>query len=130
LGGLPNWARQTQFEPAQEGGEILKVAKPPREIIRFRRLNLIRPWPFQGPFDAIFCRNVTIYFDQATQAALWQDFARCLSPGGVLYIGHSERLSEGIRPRFDLAGMTIFRLKEPGHGIARDLGTEGESAWR
>jgi len=57
------------------------------------------PWPFQGPFDIIMVRNVMIYFDKPTQAALIDRFCQCLVSGGLLCIGHSESLT-GIEHEF------------------------------
>jgi chemotaxis protein methyltransferase CheR len=65
-------------------------------------------WPFNGPFDAIFCRNVMIYFDAATKAALVERFTQKLLPGGWLYIGHSESLM-GVHPGLQLVGRTTYR---------------------
>jgi chemotaxis protein methyltransferase CheR len=80
-----------------------------RALITFRRLNLMdEPWPFRGPFDAIFCRNVMIYFDGATKAKLIQRFVQHIRPGGWLYIGHSESLI-GAHPGLQSAGRTIYR---------------------
>ncbi len=62
-------------------------------LVAFRQLNLIEPWPMQGPFDAIFCRNVVIYFDEPTQQRIWEKFVPRLAPDGALYIGHSERVT-------------------------------------
>jgi chemotaxis protein methyltransferase CheR len=82
-----------------------------RSIIAFRRLNLLEPWPFRGLFDAIFCRNVMIYFDAPTKSALIDRFTKQLKPGGWLYIGHSESL---INPHPELrsVGRTIYRRGE------------------
>jgi chemotaxis protein methyltransferase CheR len=79
-----------------------------RSLIAFRRLNLIEPWPFKGLFDAIFCRNVLIYFDNETKATLIDRFVNQVRPGGWLYLGHSESL---IKPHsgLRLAGRTIYR---------------------
>ena len=78
-------------------------------LITFRRLNLMdEPWPFRGPFDAIFCRNVMIYFDGPTKAKLIQRFVKHIRPGGWLYIGHSESLI-GAHPGLQSAGRTIYR---------------------
>lgn len=79
-----------------------------RSIIAFRRLNLLEPWPFRGLFDAIFCRNVMIYFDAPTKAALIDRFAKQLKPGGWLYIGHSESII-GSHAELQPVGRTIYR---------------------
>jgi chemotaxis protein methyltransferase CheR len=79
-----------------------------RNLIRFRRLNLMETWPFKGKFDAIFCRNVMIYFDSPTKAKLIDRFVDHIVPGGFLYIGHSESLL-GSHPRLELLGRTIYR---------------------
>jgi chemotaxis protein methyltransferase CheR len=79
-----------------------------RSLIAFRQLNLMDPWPFRGLFDAIFCRNVMIYFDAATKATLVERFTRQVKPGGWLYIGHSESLI-GSHPGLELVGRTIYR---------------------
>ncbi len=79
-----------------------------RSLIVFRRLNLMEAWPFSGKFDAIFCRNVMIYFDGPTKSALVDRFAQQLHPDGWLYIGHSESLV-GSHPWLDLVGRTTYR---------------------
>jgi chemotaxis protein methyltransferase CheR len=87
------------------------IGEDVQSLIRFRRLNLIEPWPFRGPFDAIFCRNVMIYFDHATKSSLVDRFAQMLKPSGWLYLGHSETLI-GPHPGLRLVGRTIYR-REP-----------------
>ena len=80
-----------------------------RERIAFRKLNLLENWPMKGQFDAIFCRNVMIYFDEPTKERLQTRLADHLVPGGFLYIGHSERLSNSVAPRFACVGRTTFQ---------------------
>ena len=77
-------------------------------LIAFKHLNLQEAWPMRGPFDAIFCRNVVIYFDKPTQVVLFNRMAELLAVGGWLYIGHSENLSQ-VSDRFELVGRTIYR---------------------
>ncbi|MCX7888109.1 MAG: protein-glutamate O-methyltransferase [Rhodobacteraceae bacterium] len=81
-----------------------------RRLVRFGVLNLHAPWPMQGKFDVIFCRNVMIYFSRERQAALAHRFAAALTPGGWLVLGHSERLSGATARRFALEGITSYRL--------------------
>jgi chemotaxis protein methyltransferase CheR len=84
------------FLPVRRGGEHAYKVKPAlRAMVHFARLNLINDWPMRGPFDVIFCRNVMIYFDKATQQRLVQRFMQRLAHGGVLCIGHSESLIGG-----------------------------------
>jgi chemotaxis protein methyltransferase CheR len=84
------------------------VAADVRSLITFRRLNLMEQWPFSGLFDAIFCRNVMIYFDGPTKIALVNRFTQQVKPGGWLYIGHSESLI-GAHPGLELVGRTVYR---------------------
>lgn len=80
-----------------------------KRLITFNELNLMANWPFKGPFDVIFCRNVVIYFDEPTQMKVWSRFAGMLAPGGMLYIGHSERVSGDAKNLFDNTGITTYR---------------------
>ena len=79
-------------------------------MVEFKSLNLLAPgWPIEGPFDAIFCRNVMIYFDKSTQAKILQRFAPLLKPDGLLFAGHSENFSY-ISDAFRLRGQTVYTL--------------------
>lgn len=90
-------------------GDTVEIAPELRDAVRFKRLNLLTDWPFRGPFDVIFCRNVMIYFDEPTKSRLLHRFEQHLAPGGYLYIGHSERLVGPATNRFELVGKTIYR---------------------
>lgn len=79
-----------------------------RNWIAFRELNLLQAWPMKGQFDVIFCRNVCIYFEEATQQKLWTRFAEQLTPGGRIYIGHSERANSNL---LENDGLTTYRRK-------------------
>ncbi|HEY0920523.1 CheR family methyltransferase [Devosia sp.] len=105
LNGLPA-ERARLFERPGDG--TIRIPPAARAVVAFKPLNLIAAWPMRGPFDAIFCRNVAIYFDKPTQGALFDRLAAMLAPGGFLYIGHSENLrsgSTGLR----LVGKTIYQ---------------------
>jgi chemotaxis protein methyltransferase CheR len=93
------------------GGAGIVMDDEVRSLITFARLNLIESWPFHGKFDAIFCRNVMIYFDNPTKAKIVERFTRQLKPGGYLYIGHSESLI-GAHEGLELVGRTVYR-REP-----------------
>lgn len=92
------------------GNGTIKVPEAVRELVSFKPLNLIGPWPMKGPFDAIFCRNVAIYFDKPTQGEVFGRFNALLAPEGFLYIGHSENLGSG-GDGFRLVGKTIYQSK-------------------
>ena len=87
---------------------ILQMAPEVRRLIAFKPLNLMGAWPMAGPFDAIFCRNVMIYFDQTTKHNLVKRYESMLKPDGWLYIGHSESLLE-YDGNLKLSGRTIYR---------------------
>jgi chemotaxis protein methyltransferase CheR len=65
-----------------------------KKLVSFGRLNLLDSARVaaEGPFDAIFCRNVLIYFDKPTQKRVVESFAKALRPGGYLFLGHAESL--------------------------------------
>ena len=78
-------------------------------LVEFRTLNLSEArWDIRGPFDAIFCRNVMIYFDKATQYAVLERIARVLAPDGLLFAGHSESFLHAA-DLFKPAGKTVYR---------------------
>lgn len=73
---------------------LVRVIPELRATVAFSRVNLMdESYPVEGPFDAIFCRNVIIYFDKPTQEKLFAKFCEYLKPGGFIFIGHSETLS-------------------------------------
>lgn len=81
-----------------------------RNMITFRQLNLLdESWPIRGPFDAIFCRNVMIYFDKPTQYQILKKFVPLLAPDGLLFAGHSESFQHAI-DLFKLREKTVYEL--------------------
>jgi chemotaxis protein methyltransferase CheR len=107
LAGLTS-QRMGLFDKASGG--MVRIPVSARSLIAFKPLNLIQPWPVKGPFDAIFCRNVAIYFDKPTQADVFSRFGKVLAPEAFLYIGHSENLGAG-GDAFKLVGKTIYQSK-------------------
>ena len=107
---LPRDLLRRHFVPAS-GGESWQVAEPVRRLVRFARLNLMGEWPMRGPFDAIFCRNVMIYFDKATQGRLVERFGSLLAPGGYLFVGHSESLT-GLAHGFRYVQPAVYQKAE------------------
>lgn len=92
---------------------VVKVREELRELISFQRLNLLDPaWAVQGPFDAIFCRNVMIYFDKPTQRRILERFAPLLRADGLLFTGHSESFFNAS-DLFHLRGKTVYELAAP-----------------
>ena len=109
LEGIPAAARSQYFERDQSDRRSWRVCEAARSLVAFRELNLNGPsWPMKGPFDAIFCRNVVIYFDEPTQERVWNRFAPLVAPGGRLYVGHSERVGASVTA-FESCGLTAYR---------------------
>jgi chemotaxis protein methyltransferase CheR len=82
-------------------GQHVEAPETLKTMLRFRQLNILHEWPFRGPFQIIFCRNMLIYFDQPTKSQIVSRLVDKLSPGGFLYLGHSEALPQavdGLRP--------------------------------
>ncbi|MFL9610370.1 CheR family methyltransferase [Methylobacillus sp. Pita2] len=93
---------------------MVRVRDDLRKLISFRPLNLLDGnWPVRGPFDAIFCRNVMIYFDKPTQAAILKRFAPLMKPDGLLFAGHSENFLYAT-DAFKLLGKTVYTLERRG----------------
>ncbi|WP_157313977.1 CheR family methyltransferase [Chitinibacter sp. GC72] len=97
---------------SQANAGKVRAKKALRDLIEFKQINLLDTrWPLEGRFDAIFCRNVMIYFDQPTQKVLLEKIGHLLKPDGLLYVGHSENLhymSEWYRS----FGKTTYRLTD------------------
>jgi len=100
---------------AQSG--FVKVRPELQAMITFRQVNLLGDsWPVRGPLDAIFCRNVMIYFDKETQLGILQRFAPMLQPDGLVFAGHSESFFNATH-LFRLRGKTVYELARPhSHG--------------
>ena len=111
LQGVSEARRKRWFQRGSGANDgMARIAQPIRELVTFNQLNLLEHWPMKGPLDAIFCRNVVIYFDNPTKQRLFARYAQLLAPGGYLFLGHSESL-HGLSDAFDLVGRTIFRKR-------------------
>ena len=94
----------------EEQPNQFQICAKARELVHFKHLNLNGSnWPMKGPFDAIFCRNVVIYFSDETQSMLWPRFRALLPKGGHLMLGHSERIHPLEGSGFETAGVTTYR---------------------
>ena len=106
---IPQKLKQSYFFQGRgKNSQSVKVHDKLQSIITFKQLNLLHDWPIKGPFDAIFCRNVIIYFDKKTQHELFARYFELLAPGGLLFLGHSENLGN-YQQYFSNVGRTIFR---------------------
>jgi len=110
MDGLTPDLEKRWFEKTGGPGEGLRQVRTElRNLIAFRRLNLVGSWPMKGPFDFIFCRNVAIYFDRPTQERLFRRYWELLDPEhGHLLVGHSESLAT-LQDIFRPCGNTIYR---------------------
>lgn len=94
-----------------EAQGFYRIKKELRERVTFHHVNLFQSgYPVASGLDAVFCRNVMIYFDRQTQEDLIQRLCRQLSPGGHLFVGHSESLI-GIRHRLKCVQPSVYRLE-------------------
>ncbi len=91
---VPDAFRRKYFK--EVGARQFAVSPSVLDLTHFAQLNLLDDWPMQGPFHAIFCRNVMIYFDKDTQMSLAGRMRDLLVPGGLLLIGHSESLGPSV----------------------------------
>ncbi len=110
---IPSEAQKKKyFSKANASGESLVASDELKQLITFRPLNLIKPWPLSSEFDIIFCRNVVIYFQEETQRELWSKFHKAIKPKGWLFIGHSERITGAATPLFKSEGFTAYQRVE------------------
>jgi chemotaxis protein methyltransferase CheR len=118
-------ARLKRFFLKGAGAQAGKVRIRPEvaALVKFAQLNLLdAKWALREPFDAIFCRNVMIYFDKPTQGRILQRFAPLMKPHGLLFAGHSENFSFAS-DTFRLRGQTVYELVAPGANAVKASGT-------
>jgi len=118
--GVYSMDRVEQLMPIQLGRFFLKgkgsnegfvkIRPELQDMVTFRQLNLLdEHWPLRGPFAAIFCRNVMIYFDKPTQKKILERFVPLMEPHGLLFAGHSENF-QSITNAFRPCGRTVYKL--------------------
>lgn len=106
---IPADLRARWFSSAGRGEDRQWVAKRVlQDAVVYRRMNLATPpFPMTGPLDAVFCRNVMIYFDDAVRVQLLREIGRLLKPGGYLMVGHAESLA-GILSDFKYVRPSVY----------------------
>lgn len=102
---------------------MARVRPELRQLVSFRQLNLLEDdWHLSQQFDAIFCRNVMIYFDKPTQRKILSRFVPLMKPDALLFAGHSENflyVSDSLR----LRGKTVYELNQAGATARHDTRT-------
>lgn len=97
---------------------FVQVRKELRDMITFRQLNLLdAKWPIHGPFEAIFCRNVMIYFDKSTQYAILKKFIPVMHSDALIFAGHSESFQHAA-DLIKLKGKTIYEIADKSRHLA------------
>ncbi|MDV7145718.1 protein-glutamate O-methyltransferase [Tropicimonas sp. TH_r6] len=112
ISAIPKEIISKFFTPSRESGtphDKFEICRGVKDLVSFRELNLLGGWPVKGEFDAIFCRNVVIYFDKNSQNSLWPRFQSHTREGGYLFLGHSERIDESQLGDFAPCGTTTYR---------------------
>ncbi|MEM1380488.1 MAG: protein-glutamate O-methyltransferase CheR [Pseudomonadota bacterium] len=89
-------------------GEYSTLSERIRNLVTVKSLNLVGDWPLQKKFDAVFCRNVVIYFSKEITRSIWMRFANQIHEGGRLYVGHSERVAGPAEAEFRSVGVTVY----------------------
>jgi chemotaxis protein methyltransferase CheR len=119
LSGLPpDWLRRFFLRGEGNSQGLYRIKPELASKVEFRRVNLVDPFPKSVEYQAIFCRNVMIYFDQKTQEDVVNRLAACIEPGGYLFVGHAESLT-GVRHGLQYVKPAIYRKPPSGTVINR-----------
>ena len=97
-------------------GDTWQIAPDIRAMVQYRALNLLADFSHLGTFDLVFCRNVLIYFDQATKTAVLDRIARITDRGGYLVLGAAETvvgLTDSFKPLADRRGLYVPNVAVP-----------------
>jgi len=127
-----SWGRQFFEEGHGPNRGKLRVRQRVREMVHFKRLNLVLPFPAFGPFPVVFCRNVMIYFSQDTRAGIIRRLLQVIEPGGHLLVGHAEGLA-GMETEVEFVQSAIYR-KTPGGPADKECNVgwtaQGAQTWQ
>lgn len=115
-----SWRRAHLLRGRGESNGFYRVKPQLAQQVEFARLNLIEPFPHRALFHVIFCRNVMMYFDKATQQSIVQRLSGCLERGGYLFVGHSESLT-GVQHALEYVRPATYR---------NDKAEGGSKVWR
>ncbi len=108
VAAVPPHLRTRSFEKVgAQTDPRYQVKRELRALVTFCRLNLMVSWPMRGPVDAVFCRNVMIYFDRPTRERLVGRFWSLLERGGAFFVGHSESLT-GVQHQFRYVQPAVY----------------------
>ena len=115
---VPQALRRKYFMRSRDrGSDLLRIVPELRARVEFRRLNFMdADFGLTEAPEIIFCRNVIIYFDRATQVRLLRKLIRQLAPGGYFFAGHSESL-QGMDLPLTPAGTSVYKKVEDGAHI-------------
>lgn len=108
------WKHRYFLRGCGERDGFVLVKSEVRRLVAFRQINLVaEAWPIHTHFDAIFCRNIIIYFDRDTQRHLFERLVKYLTPDGLLFVGHAETLF-WLNDLLIPAGESVYRARNPG----------------
>ncbi len=127
---LPAEWHARYFSPGRDRWEgYLRVRREIRQMVHFRWLNLVDPFPGIGPFPYIFCRNVMIYFSQETRMQIVRKLLGRLVPDGYLVVGHAEGLS-GLETDVEYVRPAIYRRhRQDGDPAGASGKPQGGGTW-
>ena len=107
----PALRRKYFMRSREPGSDRVRVVPELRRLVEFRRLNFMDgDYGMTEKADAIFCRNVIIYFDRPTQERILQRLSNCLIPGGYMFVGHAETLHDMNLPLEPVAPAIYRRI--------------------
>lgn len=111
-------AKRFFLKGSMDNSGFARVKPELSSMIEFKQMNLNAPsWDMKGKFDVIFCRNIMIYFDRASQTRILKGFSPLLQDDGLLITGHSENFTY-LESDFKLRGQTIYTLNKNSSGKA------------